>query len=262
MKNKRLIILLSVFAFLALVAVLCSTVFTVRTVQVEWATTKVNFVNSDDDVVSQVKRGGSVFLLDKTAIADTLEGMFPYLKVEGLEIKFPNKLVVHASERQEVFEIKTRDNVHYVLDGECKVLRVSNDASLNGAVSVTVTNYAFSDNSFNVSHSADIGFVGNVLDCLAKELRLSGKEGVDIKNNISSVKIDVSGHNETLELKMRGVTVKVNKITSGLSDKIRLAISAFETGLTTTEKEGGVLTVYESGGKTMAEYDERVIGSM
>ena len=67
MKNKRLIILLSVFAFLVLIAVLCSTVFTVKKVQVNWLTTKAIFTESDETIIKDVKKGESVFLVDKTS---------------------------------------------------------------------------------------------------------------------------------------------------------------------------------------------------
>ena len=68
MKNKRLVILLSVFAFLVLIVVLCSTVFTVKKVQLQWLTTKENFSSTDNEVASDVKKGDSVFLVDKKEI--------------------------------------------------------------------------------------------------------------------------------------------------------------------------------------------------
>lgn len=258
MKNKRLIILLSVFAFLVLIAVLSSTVFTVRKVSIEWATTKINFTASDEDVVGNVKKGGSVFLLDKSEIKQNLEEKYPYIKVESVEIKFPNKLVVHASERQEVFSIKVKDNKHYILDGDCKVLRVSTDAELGDAVEVQVENYTFAEKNFEVSKVANIGFVGTVINNLSYALQSYGYESVDIKNNLGGVRIDVTGHNDLLEITMRGVTIKINKISAGLYDKIKFAVTTFETKLSTTEKEQGVLTIYESGGKYYAEYDDQV----
>lgn len=254
MKNKRLVILLSVFAFLVLIVVLCSTVFTVKKIQLQWITTKVNFVSSDEDIVNDVKKGESVFLLDKKEITQKLENDFPYLKVVSLEIKFPNKLVIHSAERQELFTIKVKDNSHYILDGECKVLRASNDANLGDAINVTVNNYAFPDGTFKVSQVPDLGYVGGVMSNLYKALLTNGYENIDMKNNISAVNIDVTGYNENLEIKMRGVSIKISKITSNLFEKFNMAIATFDTKLTTPEKETGVLNVYEKDGKVIAEY--------
>ena len=253
MKNKRLVILLSVFAFLVLIAVLCSTVFTVRKVSVEWSTTKVLFDHTDAEIVGDVKKGESVFLVDKASIKQTLEEKYPYLKVVSLEIKFPNQLVVHASERQELFSIKVKDNSHYILDGECKVLRSATDATLNGTTPVTVKNFTFPDGTFEVSKVAEMGFVNNVLTNFASALSIN-KNGSDyVKNNVQYLDIDVTGYNENLEIKMRGVTVKVNKITSKLLEKLELAIATFDH-LSAPEKESGVMTVYEVAGKVFAEY--------
>lgn len=259
MKNKRLIILLSVFAFLVLIAVLCSTVFTVKKVQVNWLTTKVLFVQNDSEIVSDVKKGESVFLVDKNSIKQKLESDFPYLKVVGLEIKFPNKLVVHTAERQEVFSVKVKDNLHYILDGECKVLRTSTDSNLGNTVPVEVVNYTFPSGTFEVSKIANMGYVGTVLNTLTNSFLDSGYEMVDIVSNLVSVKIDVTGYNENLEFKMRdvehGVSVKINKITSQLFEKIKFAIGVYDNQLTNLQKESGTLTVYSVGGVIKSEYE-------
>ena len=72
MKNKRLVIILSVFSFLVLIAVLCSTVFTVKSVSLNWLTFKSAFVDMDDEITSNVELGESVFLVDKKAIINKL----------------------------------------------------------------------------------------------------------------------------------------------------------------------------------------------
>lgn len=254
MKNKRLVILLSVFAFLVLIVVLCSTVFTVKKVQLQWLTTKVNFSSTDNEVASDVKKGDSVFLVDKKEITKKLEDDFPYIKVVSLEIKFPNKLIIHSAERQELFDIKVKDNSHYILDGECKVLRASNDANVKGAIPVTVTNYAFPDGTFSVSQVADLGYVSGIMNNLYKALLTNGYENVDMISNISAVQIDVTGYNENLEIKMGGVTIKVSKITSNLFQKLNMAVATFDTKLSTVERQSGTLNVYEKDGKVIAEY--------
>ena len=130
MKNKRLVILLSVFSFLVLIAVLCSTVFTVKSVSLNWLTTRVNFVDMDNEITANVELGESVFLVDKGAIIQKLERKYPYLKVVSAEVKFPNKLVLHTAERQELYSLKIKSNSYAILDSDCKVLRIVNDILL------------------------------------------------------------------------------------------------------------------------------------
>ena len=81
MKNKRLFIILSVFAFLVLIAVLCSTVFTVKTVKINWIATKIGIDESDETLIGDIEKGGSVCLVDKESIIESLEQNMHILKL-------------------------------------------------------------------------------------------------------------------------------------------------------------------------------------
>ena len=66
MKNKKLVILLSIFGALVLVLLLTSTVFCVRNVSVNWLTTRQGLTALQDESVvksADVKMGKSIFLL-------------------------------------------------------------------------------------------------------------------------------------------------------------------------------------------------------
>lgn len=257
MKNKRLIILLSVFAFLVLIAVLCSTVFTVRVVSVDWVTNKVSFDVADSEIANDVKKGESVFLVNKKSIKEKLEADYPYIKITGLEIKFPNKLVVHAAERQELYSIKIKDNLHYILDGEGKVLRKSDDANLNGAIPITMVDYQFEEKSFEIAKIADLGVASNVISSLTKACYANNYADVDIKNNISDVSIDVSGYNANLTITLDKVNIKINKLTVNLLEKIKLGVAVYDKRDSAERANGFTITVYDSPtekGKVVAEY--------
>ena len=53
-----------------------------------------------------------------------MESQNPYLKVINIETVFPNKLILHCAEREELFCIKGRDDLYYICDEELKILDV------------------------------------------------------------------------------------------------------------------------------------------
>ena len=76
MKNKKLVILLSILGFLAVVVLLCSTVFTLKTVKVNWLTTRYKLSSVTNEEIIEDKNfdfGGSIFFLKKDKIASRLE---------------------------------------------------------------------------------------------------------------------------------------------------------------------------------------------
>ena len=68
MKNARLFIILGVFVFITTLIILCSTVFTLNTIDLGWlSTTKVLSDKTDKDIIDsgEFNFGESVFLLKK-----------------------------------------------------------------------------------------------------------------------------------------------------------------------------------------------------
>lgn len=269
MKNKRLVIILSVFSFLVLIAVLCSTVFTVKSVSLNWLTTKSNFVDMDDDIVANVELGESVFLVDKSAIINKLERTYPYLKVVSAEIKFPNKLVLHTAERQELYSLKIKSNRHAILDAECKVLKIASDSDINKMtlkpIPLNLEGYVYNENNFVVSEIAEIGWIKNIINNFSTALYQCGYHEIDSKNNISSMTIDVGGYENTICLNMNykdllgngGVKIEILQISEQLSEKFTFAINIFDE-LSASEKSTGLIRVYTTNGVVSGEYDAQI----
>ena len=65
--------------------------------------------------------GTLVFSLQKDKYKSSLETKNPYIKMLSLESVFPNKLVINACERKEVFCMQNGENF-CILDGEFKIL--------------------------------------------------------------------------------------------------------------------------------------------
>ena len=97
MKNKKLIALLSILGFLAIIVLLCSTVFTLKTVNVNWLTTRYKLSDVTSDKIIEDNNfdfGGSIFFLKKDKIVSSLEEKYPYIKVVSVETNFPNKITL------------------------------------------------------------------------------------------------------------------------------------------------------------------------
>lgn len=103
------------------------TVFLLKDVKVEL---KTGTEHLTQEVVSEIedealKTGGSVLFLGKEKLISRLEKQFPYLKIVNIETQIPNKLVIHAAEREELFAVNSGEK-SYFLDEEFKILRVEN----------------------------------------------------------------------------------------------------------------------------------------
>ena len=134
MKNKRLIVILSVLAFLTVLIVINSTLFTLQGISMNWLTSKYMLQDIKDyEIAEDIKLGQSIFLLNKDEIAKKLEKSNPYLRVIQLETKFPNKLVVHCAERESLYAIKISSNEYVVLDELGKVLELTNGSIFEGS---------------------------------------------------------------------------------------------------------------------------------
>ncbi len=145
MKNKRLIILLSVLAVIILFVVLSSTVFTLKTVV-------INFYDKNDKLISDIsvankyyntaesvqgaidktefRYGQNIFIINKNNYKIKMEKNNPYIKVISVTTEFPNRIVVKAVEREEMYAVSA-DNNYLICDAEFKVLRLSNEKPAN-----------------------------------------------------------------------------------------------------------------------------------
>ena len=95
MKNKKLIGLLIVLAFITVLVVLNSTLFTLQSISVNWLTTKCELETLKDyTMVDSIEKGESIFLVKKDKIVENLEKKYSYLRVVSIETKFPNKIVI------------------------------------------------------------------------------------------------------------------------------------------------------------------------
>lgn len=136
MKYKKLIIILSsIFGCIALFTILSFTLFRVNSIELNFRN-QTEIYASGESKTAVINSGkinrASVFGLNKDEIIYNLETSNPYLKVINLEIVFPNKLVIHVAEREELFAIKTsaEDKMYYICDSELKLLTKKPESDL------------------------------------------------------------------------------------------------------------------------------------
>ena len=101
------------------------TAFSLRAVEVDFRTSRQYITSSAEEIIEsgKIKKGGTIFFRDKKKYIENIENEFPYINVINIETVFPNKFVIHVSERQEVYALKHQSG-YYICDEEFRVLRV------------------------------------------------------------------------------------------------------------------------------------------
>ena len=125
-KHKKLIIVLSVIvALLITLIVLMFTLFSLKSVEIEFETGNKIITNEmQSQIISEIDLGGTVFFKDKDEMTSKIEKKYPYVKVINIETILPNKFIIHIAERQEIYAITSLNRTCY-LDNELKVLRMN-----------------------------------------------------------------------------------------------------------------------------------------
>lgn len=125
-KKKWWIILGCVLTVVILIIIFSFTVFSLKTVEIEYKTSSKYIENTDEEIVEsgKFKYKRTVLIHNKNSYKYNIEEFNPYIKVVNIETKFPSKFVVHIAERQEIYAIED-DEKFYICDEEMRVLRIA-----------------------------------------------------------------------------------------------------------------------------------------
>lgn len=255
MKNKRLIVILSVFAFLTVLVVLNSTVFTLQKVSVNWLTTRNELVGKDDSIVGDVSTGVNIFLVDKNKISEELEKKNPYLRVVGIETKFPNKIVIHTAERESLYAVELSEggNSYYmVLDEKGKVLRRTTSSIFAGAdlgakpIRVSFEGVGIDPNDYVEGEDIKDDGLKTMLSNLSYTLRETGHTPTTSKGLFSHISIAYTGSKKVITLTTRnGMKIRLEDVENLTTDKLLLGLGVYDEN----QQNGvvdGTITVYYS----------------
>lgn len=264
MKNVRLVVILGIFVFLTSIIVLCSTVFTLSTVDLGWlSTTKVLSDTTDSQIIEsgEFKTGQSVFLINKEKYKHNLEKNNPYLKVLGMEIKFPNKLKVTVSEREELYVLKvvnenSLSGYSYIyLDYDLKVLKITDTQVVvnqqNPAI-LTLHNLNYTVNDFVLGEFSSM-VVDEMLKSVGSMLTSTGYTNTLYKALIKTIDVTYNVDSTINIQTTYGLNLKLLNAQQNTSQKMLKALSVYEYYHNThPEINVGNITVYERNGEVVA----------
>ena len=177
---------------LATILTLLFTVFSVK--NIEYVSHNKNNI---DTSALQVKKGGVVFFLDKHQIKDEIQRQNSLINVINIEIKFPNRLVVHFAQREELFAIKdnTKDTF-YICDEDFYVLNIINSATYDSvqtnAVLLENANFDFSQRIINIGDKLLFLDKSDLICNLSDAFLLNSRDITEQKALIKNIKVEYS----------------------------------------------------------------------
>ena len=266
MKNKKLIGFLIILIFLTVLIVINSTLFTLQKISINWLTTKYKLETVKDyTIVDDIQTGESIFLVKKDEIASTLEKKYPYLRVVSIETKFPNKLVIHSSERESLFAIKISDDDYAIVDELGKVLERSNSSIFAGSelgakpikVMLDANFVNIKPSDMEAGHIIANEFVVKVLTQISKSLRESNYIPTTSKGVFTSLEIINKGDNVELFFKTRsGMSIVIKNALDRTTDMLLLGLERYNYFHTEGVVSGSVNVDYnKSLNKLIAWYE-------
>lgn len=114
--NKRLIAIFVCMAVFVLTLVVGSVVFTVSDVNILLVSDgNKSFNKSEILQTSGIKKGQSVFTINKEEVIANIEKQFPDLQVDGVERTIPNKVSIQLRMRTPVFKMKIANSDKYAI---------------------------------------------------------------------------------------------------------------------------------------------------
>ncbi len=235
MKSKKLIVFLSSLVFLTVLIVLNSTIFTLQKVSVNWLTTKYELTYIKDyDIIDNVSLGDSIFLVNKEGVASLLEKKYPYLRVVSIETKFPNHIVVHSAERENLYAVKLSDNEYAVIDELGKVLNISNSTIFAGSelgakpIRVIFNSLPLSVKDFVIGQTAAVDSVVELLTQLSYTLRESNYSPTNSKGVFLSIEITATGTGNEVRMTTRnGMIICLKEAGNLTTEKFLLALERY-----------------------------------
>lgn len=160
-KKKVLIIALAVLLTLIVLAiVLMFTTFSLKKLEVEFETTTSYDSTLLQEEISQnadVEFGKSIFFVNRSKTIESVEQQYPNLKVINIEYKFPNKMIVHLAQRQELFAF-LKDGKYLITDEDLKVLYIQDSFQSNQNNAILVNQLTPIGNSEDIKLSSILSF--------------------------------------------------------------------------------------------------------
>lgn len=249
MRNKKLIVLFSILAFVTLLVVLSSVIFSVQTVY-------ASCYNDDDEQldaivaseeINGISRGKSMFMLSEKKVIEKVESSRSDVRVVNIERKFPNQVYINYVKIFEYIAFETEDCVLYA-SNECKILsKGDKQAEYKDHIKLISDAAAVSQNEGDTLFALDSSqykIVCGLLDAMERmdlhSVVIDMFEFIDVtstdKNGLTFIKTRT------------GAFFELQGGTTNLTEKLRLAASVYLSNDTQYMNSGTIIV--NSSGKT------------
>lgn len=194
MKYKKLVIILSsVLGAIALCLILSFTLFRVSVVEINFKNGTTLYASQEDKqaIINSGKFSYStpVFSVNKSKIIERLEKENYYLKVINIETVFPNKLIVHCAEREELFALKLGESLYYICDQHLKVLRLDTSYKSEQGNALLLDGIDIFDKSVKVGENLNLTNCENLVKDISDAFAYNNKTISDIKGMFKTISI-------------------------------------------------------------------------
>lgn len=197
LKHKKLLIGSGiVLGLVLLVVILCFTLFSLRTVEVEFKNNPQIFTEQSKISIKEnqsIKYGTPVFALNKNKIITELEKDKPYLQVINIETVFPNKIIIHCAEREETFAVKAGDKKYFICDRDFKVLTIRTNYSStqdNAILFLGLENIIENTNRVNEGEFLEFSSETEMLKNIGQALLQNNKTVAEQRALIKTIELD------------------------------------------------------------------------
>lgn len=236
--NKRMIVIFSILAVFVLSLLIVGSIFTIKTIQVEYVYTHPQDVTtSDSDIINGSKAlGSNILFANENNIKTNVETSNPYCKVINVERFFPSSVTLYIKQRIAVAGIRVQDTSSILLiDDEGVALEVIDEESIavNIVEGLSVDNVAL---GYTVS-SAD-GKTQKLLSVLNAFTVFGYKDSI-LLSTLDSVVFD--GNSCVLTM-VSGVKFIFNPAIN-VFDQVKSFLNFYGTEATEKQRSTGFMTI-------------------
>lgn len=259
--KKFIIWAVSILSFIGVCAILCFTLFALNAVFVDFKSSPFlyNEENHQEIIESgEFSSGASVFFINKKINQEKIEKTYPYIKVINIETIFPNKMVVHCIEREELFAVNFEQSKYYICDEDFKILRILDIGDDNALYESTQNSPILVEGCGEIDTSLNAGDFLNlepefekVLKKLSPAFKLNNRTCAEQKAIIKNVELlmyaSIKYDDYTVALKLIDFLDFETTIIDA-SDFLELKINLFlavNAEILDADKENSELTIYQ-----------------
>lgn len=250
MKHKKLIIAMTSIIFAVIVVLCLKELFSVKDITVSYAVSKSEKIESISEKILNDYMGKNIFFVDTDEIKQRITEE-KYLKVESVEKKYPNEIVINLAERFERYYYITEDDGVYYFDDEYFIVRKSEEVC--DAENLIELRFVTSDkekiglekpckllDTFKIPSIAEyegIDFNSEATKCFSA---MSERENI----TRATFNFYIEQYHIILEMK-EGVIIEIDDAAKRIEEKAAKANDFYRDELDEVRKIGGEIKVFE-----------------